>query len=206
MRQEEAVEVLKQVGAFQTGHFVFSSGLHSSIYVEKFRILERPLYAERLCRELAERFSNEGVSCVAGPTMGGIIVAYEVARHLPGARAIFAERDGDGREFRRGFAISPGERVLVVEDVITTGGSARQVIDAVERHGGVVVGVGALVDRSGGAVSFPFRFEPIVRLSLEAYDPSQCPLCKSGVPLEHPGSSPVPHTGASPKVREAVMS
>ncbi|HHY97830.1 MAG TPA: orotate phosphoribosyltransferase [Firmicutes bacterium] len=189
--EEDVMQILGEVGAYQKGHFLLSSGLHSDAYIEKFRVLERPFYTERLCRQLADKFRDEGITCVIGPTTGGIIVAYEVARHLPEARAIFAEREGDGRELRRGFHITPGENVLVVEDVVTTGGSCAQVVDVVRRHGGRLVGVGVLVDRSGGSVSFGPRYEPLIRLSLKTYAPGECPLCEAGVPLLHPGSSPI---------------
>lgn len=184
---DEVLAVLKETGAYLTGHFKLSSGLHSPVYIEKFRLLERPELAEKVLRHLADRFRGDGVSVVVGPTTGGIIVAYEVARSL-GARAIFAEREGDRRVLRRGFTIAPGERVLVVEDVVTTGLSVREVLDLVAEKGGEVVGVGMIVDRSRGQVDFGVRAERLVRVEFETYVPEECPLCRENVPLIDPGS------------------
>ncbi|MGE5588410.1 MAG: orotate phosphoribosyltransferase [Clostridia bacterium] len=184
---DEVMAILKETGAYLTGHFRLSSGLHSPVYVEKFRLLERPELAEKVLRRLADRFRGDGVGVVIGPTTGGIIVAYEVARSL-GARAIFAEREGGGRVLRRGFTIAPGERVLVVEDVVTTGLSVREVLDLVARSGGQTVGVGMIVDRSGGRVDFGVRTERLVRVEFGTYVPEECPLCRENVTLTDPGS------------------
>ncbi|MEW6229407.1 MAG: orotate phosphoribosyltransferase [Bacillota bacterium] len=181
------LELLRKTGAYVTGHFRLSSGLHSPVYVEKFRLLERPELASKALSLLAERFRNDGVSVVVGPTTGGIIVAYEVARHL-GARAIFAEREGARRVLRRGFSISPRERTLVVEDVVTTGLSVREVLDLVREEGGEVAGIGVIVDRSGGQVDFGVRTERLLQVRIETYDPKECPMCKENIPLVDPGS------------------
>ncbi len=183
----EVLEILKETGAYLTGHFLLSSGLHSPVYIEKFRLLERPDLAAKALADLAARFRGDRVDVVMGPTTGGIIVAYEVARTL-GARAIFAEREGDRRILRRGFTIAPGERVLVVEDVVTTGLSVREVLDVAANAGGTVVGVGVIVDRSGGRADFGVRTERLVRVEFETYDPEECPLCRENVPLVDPGS------------------
>jgi len=184
---DEVLELLRTTGAYLTGHFRLSSGLHSPVYVEKFRLLERPELAGKALSMLAKRFRNDGVSVVVGPTTGGIIVAYEVARHL-GARAIFAEREGARRVLRRGFSISPGERTLVVEDVVTTGLSVREVLDLVREEGGAVAGIGVIVDRSGGQVDFGVRVERLLQVRIETYDPKECPMCKENIPLVDPGS------------------
>ncbi|MGE5573894.1 MAG: orotate phosphoribosyltransferase [Bacteroidota bacterium] len=184
---EGVLGILKETGAYLTGHFKLSSGLHSPAYVEKFRLLERPDLASRVLGRLADRFRDDRVTVVVGPTTGGIIVAYEVARSL-GARAVFAEREGARRVLRRGFHIAAGERVLVVEDVVTTGLSVREVLDLVEEKGGTVVGVGVIVDRSGGRASFGVRTERLVRMEFETYGPEECPLCRENVPLVDPGS------------------
>ena len=170
------------------GHFLLSSGRHSPIYVEKFRLLERPQATERLCRLIADRFRDDGPELVAGPTTGGVILSYEEARLL-GLRGIFAEKADGGRAFQRGFQVRPGERTLIVDDVLTTGGSIREVIEAVRRAGGTAIGVGVLVDRSGGRTEFPdgrggeLPFFACLELDLPAYEEGACPLCADGVPL-----------------------
>ncbi len=180
----EAERLLREAGAVLEGHFQLSSGRHSGLYVEKFRVLERPPQTEALCRMIAEWARGHLPDLVAGPTTGGIIISYEVARLL-GLRSIFAESDeaGGGRSFQRGFTIAPGERVLVVDDVLTTGGSVRDVIDAVRGQGGVVAGVAVLIDRAGGKVDFGVPFFACLALDLPTYDAGACPLCDDGLPL-----------------------
>lgn len=193
----EAAQVLREAGALLEGHFRLTSGRHSPLYVEKFRLLERPQQTERLCRLIADRFRGAGPQVVAGPTTGGIIVSYEVARQLAlpdlpagrqagrqGVRGIFAEKADAGRSFQRGFSITPGERVLVVDDVLTTGGSVREVLEAVRAAGGTPVGVGVLVDRTGGRAHFDLPFFACLTLDLPTYDPADCPLCRQGLPLK----------------------
>ena len=181
----KAEALLHQAGALLEGHFELASGKHSPLYIEKFRLLERPPQTEALCRMIGDWASRVSPQLVAGPTTGGIIISYEVARLL-GLRGIFAERkeDGPGRFFGRGFEIAPGERVLVVDDVLTTGGSVREVIEAVRGLKGEVAGVAVLVDRSDGSVEFGVPFFACLALDLPAYEPSVCPLCKAGVPLK----------------------
>lgn len=170
-------------GALLRGHFQFASGRHGDTYVEKFRILQWPDVTGEACGMIAEHFHGQP-NLVAGPTTGGIILAYETARHL-GLRSIIAERKepGPGREFKRGFEIGPGDRVLVVDDVLTTGGSVREVIDAVRERGAEVVGVGMLVDRTGGGVDFGVPFYACLTLDIASWDAAECELCKAGVPL-----------------------
>ena len=195
MTDEAAAALLREVGALMDGHFRLSSGRHSPVYVEKFRLLQHPTATERLCRLIADRFQADGPELVAGPTTGGIILSYEVARLL-GLRSIFAEKaeglppDGGptgpgqgGRDFQRGFEVRPGERTLIVDDVLTTGGSIREVIEAVRRADGVPIGVGVLVDRSGGGTDFGLPLFACVELDLPIYDESSCPLCDSGATL-----------------------
>lgn len=179
---EDPQQLLRQVGAVLDGHFLLTSGRHSPLYVEKFRLLEHPPYTERLCRLIADHFRPQGVQLVAAPTTGGIILSYEVARQL-GVRGIFAEKEAEGRSFGRGFRLAPGERTLVVDDVLTTGGSIRDVIDAVRREGGEPLGVGVLVDRSGGRADFGLPFFACVALDLPTYPPDDCPLCAQKVTL-----------------------
>lgn len=183
-----AMDVLHQSGAVRTGHFLLTSGKHSDTYVEKFRLLERPELAGPLLEELAHRFRGERVSVVLGPAVGGIIIAYEVARHL-GARAVFAERVDGRLTLRRGFHINPRERCLVVEDVVTTGGSLREALDVARTAGADVVGAALLVDRTGGQDIAPgIRVESLARVGAQTWDPDGCPQCAAGVPLEQPGS------------------
>lgn len=182
----EAEAIFRATGAMMEGHFLLSSGLHSSVYWEKFRVLQYPRYTEQLCALIAEHFRDQAVQLVAGPTTGGVLLAYEVARHL-GVRSIYAEKQGEGRVFRRGFEISPGERILVVDDVLTTGGSIRQVMDEVRRRGGEVIGVGVLVDRSQQNTDLGAPLFSCYKTSAPNYKPEDCPLCAAGMPLEEPG-------------------
>ena len=183
---EEVLEMFKAAGAIKEGHFLLASGLHSPVYWEKFRILQYPHYTERLCRLIARHFEDPSIETVAGPTTGGVVVAYETASQF-GVRSVFAEKDGQTRAFRRDFDISPGERVLVVDDILTTGGSVRETVKAVERLGGVVVGIGVLVDRSEGNISFNAPLFSCLRAPTTAYPPGDCPLCAAGVPLVRAG-------------------
>jgi orotate phosphoribosyltransferase len=182
------IALFREAGAFLEGHFLLTSGRHSGSYLEKFLVLQWPKYTEQLCRMIAAQYRRKGVQVVAGPTTGGVVLAYGVARHL-GVRGIFAERSEDGRAFRRGFTINPGERVLVVDDVLTTGGSLREVVDEVRRLGGEIVGVAVLVDRSSGAVDFGVPYSSLLHLEIPTYAPEECPLCAKDVPLSKPGSS-----------------
>jgi len=183
--------MFEKSGALLKGHFLLTSGLHSPVYWEKALVIQYPEYTEKLCRMIADHFRGAGIEVVAGPTTPGIILSYEVARQL-GVRGIFAERDesgGSGRVFRRGFHIDPGEKVLVVDDVLTTGGSVSEVIAAVKKLQGQVAGVGVLVDRSPQRVDFGVPFFSCHRAEVVAYQPQQCPLCAKGIPLVKPGSS-----------------
>ena len=187
-------DIFSRSGAYLEGHFLLSSGKHSPFYLEKFQVLQWPQETERLCAAIAESARSLGVHTVAGPTTGGIILAHEVARQL-GVRAVYAERaaNGQGREFRRGFLLQPGERVLVVDDIMSTGGSVQETIDAVHACGAEVMGVGVLVDRSAGQASFGGL--PVIALwdvSIPTYVPQDCPQCASGAPLVKPGTTPAP--------------
>lgn len=187
LSSDEVQAMFIESGAYLTGHFVLSSGRHSDTYVEKFAALQQPALMTRMCAEIARRFGGERVATVAGPLTGGALLAYEVARYL-GVRFIFPEREGDRMTLRRGFTVQPGERILVVEDVITTGGSVQEVLTALRERSAEVVGIGALVNRSGGGVSFGCRFEPLWTVDIASYAPEECPLCKAGVPLTKRGS------------------
>ena len=183
------VEALfRKAGVLREGHFLLTSGLHSPVYWEKFRILQYPEYTGVLCGMIAARFRDRKPSVVVGPTTGGVILAFETARQL-GIRGIFAEKEGDTRVLRRDFVIEPGEKVLVVDDVLTTGKSVHETLDAVRRVGGDVVGVGVMVDRSESLPDFGAELFSCLRAPAVAYAADACPLCAAGVPLKKPGSS-----------------
>jgi orotate phosphoribosyltransferase len=190
MTQDEALKVFRQAGAYLDGHFLLSSGRHSNAYVEKFNLLQHPSHCEALCRAMAEQFRDLKPDVVVGPAIGGILLAYETARAL-GLRGIFLEREEGILTLRRGFEIGAQERVLLVEDVVTTGKSVFELIDALkrEKREGRILGVAFLVDRSSGKVDFGLpRQKALLTLDLPAWDPAECPLCRQGLPLTKRGS------------------
>lgn len=189
MTEQEVKELLIKTSAIMEGHFLLTSGLHSPMYVEKFNVLQHPQYTEKLCQELAKRFADKNIQTVVGPMTGGILLAHEVGKSL-GTRAIFTERVDGKMAFRRGFSLAKGERVLIVEDIVTTGGSVREVIDVVKSEGAIPVGVGLLVDRSGGKASFgDVPHEALLKLHVQTYKPEECPLCQDNVPMTKRGST-----------------
>ena len=183
--------IFREAGAFRDGHFVLASGKHSSGYLEKFQVLQWPVRTAALCADIAEWARSHAPRTVAGPTTGGIILAHEVARQME-LRAVYAERaeSGRGREFRRGFELGSTERVLVVDDIMTTGGSVQETIDAVRRAGAIVIGAAVLVDRSGGAATLDVPLHALWTVDIPAYAQAACPQCASGVPLTKPGTTP----------------
>jgi orotate phosphoribosyltransferase len=185
---DDVLDIFKTAGAVKEGHFLLASGLHSPVYWEKFRILQHPHLTEKLCRLIAQHFKGQEIDVVAGPTTGGIILAFETARQLA-VRCIFAEKEGELRVFRRDFEIAPGERVLVVDDILTTGSSVRETINAVGKLRGIVTGIGVLVDRSEKSLNFSLPFFSCLRAPTTAYPPQECPLCAARVPLIKPGAS-----------------
>ena len=187
MNESEILKILREHSALLEGHFILSSGLHSDRYIQCALVLQHPMIAEQLGAELAARLKHLRAHVVAAPALGGVIVAHEVARAL-GVRAIFTERQNGVMTLRRGFQLDPGEPTLVVEDVITTGGSTRETIACVEQSGGKVVGAGSLVDRSGGAADLGLPKASLLTVTVKNYDPADCPLCKSGNPAVKPGS------------------
>lgn len=190
MTEAEVKQLFVETGAILEGHFLLTSGLHSPLYVEKFQVLQYPQHTVKLCASMAEMFKDDEIELVVGPVTGGVLLAHEVGKNL-GTRAIFTERENGKMTLRRGFVIHPGERVLVVEDIITTGGSVQEVIDVVREHGGIPVGVGMLVDRSGGKVHFDIPAKALLHLDVTTYRPDSCPLCAKGVPMTKRGSRKV---------------
>lgn len=186
--EENLLHVFERVGAVRHGHFELSSGRHSATYVQCALVLQFPDIAERLGRELAAKFRDIAIDCVAAPALGGILVGHEVARGL-GVRAVFVERDSSGQmALRRGFSFQPGERVLVVEDVWTTGGSTRETMAVVEQGGGRAVAAAALIDRSGGRLDLPVPARALMEIDIPSYEAYECPQCRAGEPITKPGS------------------
>jgi orotate phosphoribosyltransferase len=186
MGEKQVYNLFKEKGALLEGHFLLTSGLHSSIYLQCAKLLQYPDIAEKLCRKLAGNF-KENVDIVIAPAVGGIIVGYEVARALR-ARAIFAERAEGKMVLRRGFELKKGENVLAVEDVVTTGGSLSEIIELAEEKGCNIMGAGMLVDRSGGEAQFNVKKVALLTLEIKNYPKESCPLCKKGVPIIYLGS------------------
>jgi orotate phosphoribosyltransferase len=188
-RADDAHRAFDAAGAFLKGHFVYTSGRHGADYLEKFRILEDPQATTELAAMIVERFRPLRPELVAGPTTGGIILAYEVARQL-GVDAVYVERgETGGRVLRRGFEISPGTRVLVVDDVVTTGGSVAETQACIANAGGVVTGIGVLADRTAGRVATDVPFFACLTVDFPSYSPDACPLCAAGVPIAPPRGS-----------------
>ena len=187
MTEKQTLKLYEKTGALMHGHFKLTSGLHSDVYLQSALVLQYPERAAALCADLAAPFRDAGVTTVVAPAIGGIPVSHETARAL-GARALFSERENGVMRLRRGFTIGSGERCLVVEDVMTTGGSTREVIECVEANGGVVVGVGVLVDRSGGTAAFPVKRVALATINATNYQPDACPLCTTGSQAIKPGS------------------
>lgn len=187
MTSEDVLEIYKKTGALLSGHFLLSSGLHSDSYLQSALVLQQPEIATKLCAALADQFRGHRIDVVIAPAIGGILVSHETARAL-GVRALFAERVNGMLTLRRGFVIKQGERVLVVEDVITTGKSTKETIDVVKQTGGVVVAAASLIDRSGGKAEIGVPYKSLVTLNIPTYQPDACPMCKAGSAPIKPGS------------------
>lgn len=185
--EDRIMEIFQETGVLLEGHFQLSSGRHSRRYLQCARVLQYPGYTEELCRLLVQDYRARGVDVVVGPALGGVVIAYEAGRQL-GTRGLFAEREEGKMALRRGFQVSPGEKVLVVEDVITTGGSIKEVIQLLQGGGAEVVGAASFVDRSGGVVDLGVPFKGLLKVEIETFSPGDCPLCHQGIPLEKPGS------------------
>ena len=187
MNQDEILKLFVDSGALLKGHFKLTSGRHSDIYYEKFTLLKNPGVATKLCKTMADLLAPLNAETVVGPTTGGIIIAYDVARYM-GLESIYAEPGESGRVFKRGFSLKPGEKVVIVDDVLTTGRSIFEVIDLVKGYDAEIVGIGELLDRSGGKVKFDYPYFPLTTVDADAWEPQDCPLCAGGEPLTQRGS------------------
>lgn len=193
MSEANLLDQLRASGALKEGHFLLASGRHSDRYVEKFDLLRNPAATVAACGLIADQFRSAGIDVVVGPTTGGVILAFDVARQL-GAKAAYAERASEGasgREIRRGTTFAPGQRVLVVDDILTTGGSIRETLGALEAHPVEVVAVAVLVDRSRGDLDFGVPLVSLARMDIATWTPDDCPLCAKGEPLIKPGTTQV---------------
>jgi len=189
MTRDELLDLYRRSGALLEGHFRLTSGLHSPGYLQCALVLQHPQHAEALGRAIADRVRDVRATVVLSPALGGVVIGQEVGRAL-GVRAIFAERQDGKLVLRRGFTLADTDRVLVVEDVMTTGGSTRETMDVAKAAGGQVVGTASIVDRSGGAIRFDVPFTALLDIALPTYEPDKCPLCAQGLPVVKPGSRP----------------
>ena len=188
MNEKDALKIFKSEKALLSGHFLLSSGLHSPHYMQCALVLQKPWIAEKLCKTLAKKISKLKIETVIGPALGGVLVSYEMGRALK-AKSIFAERVDGSFVLRRGFSLKKNEKVLVVEDVITTGKSSYEIINIVEQNGARVVAIASVVDRSDGAAIFQQPFYSLLKMNIKTYKPEECPLCREGrTPLTKPGS------------------
>ncbi len=187
MTQDEIIRLFEESGALLTGHFKLSSGRHSDIYYEKFTLLKQPALCTRICEEMASRLKSLRPETVVGPTTGGIIIAYDVARYL-GIEAIYAEPGEKGRIFKRGFSLRPKQKVAIVDDVITAGTSVREVITLVNSYQADIVGIGEILDRTNGLVKFDYPFFALATVGANNWETHECPLCVKGIPLTQRGS------------------
>jgi orotate phosphoribosyltransferase len=187
MEKEKILEIFRNTEVMLEGHFLLTSGRHSDKYMQCAKLFQYPDISELFCKELAEKFNGKKIDLVAGPAIGGIIIAYETARQFK-VKNVFSERENGVMVFRRGFEIPRGANVLVVEDVVTTGGSVREVIQLIADAGATVAGIGCIVDRSNGKVDFGCEFKAVLSMEVVSYEPEQCPICATGKPLIKPGS------------------
>ncbi len=186
LNRSNLFELLKETGVIMDGHFLLTSGRHSARFLQCSQLMQYPEHAEKVCRLVAAPFTEKQIHTVIGPAMGGVIMAYETARAL-GARALFAERTEDGlMALRRGFRVEAGERILVVEDAVTTGGSVRKVLDLLEKAGAEIAGVSIMIDRTAGNLKFDVPVHSLISMEIESFTPQECPLCRDGIPLYRP--------------------
>lgn len=189
LNDEQILDIFKKTNVLQEGHFALTSGKHSRQYMQCAQVLQYPVEAGMLCGQFVEKVKAGGskVDLVVGPATGGIILAFETARQF-GCKAIFTERENGKMVFRRGFKVEAGQKVFVVEDVITTGGSVREVVDIVRKQGGEVIGVGVLVNRSTVEVDYGAPLISLLKIDIQTWQPDECPLCQAAKPMTKPGS------------------
>lgn len=187
MTEQEIKDLLVQTEVIQNGHFVLSSGRHADTYMQCAKVLQYPEHAAKLAAEIADKWSDEEIDLVIGPALGGVVLSYAVAEEL-GVRSIFSERKNGEMKIRRGFEIKDEEKILVVEDVVTTGGSVKEVLSLLEDMKIEIVGISSIVDRSNGKADFKHEFKPLLAVNIKSYKAGQCDLCKQGVPITRPGS------------------
>ena len=190
LSENEILSVFKSTNALLNGHFLLTSGRHSDVYFQCAKVLQYPEYTEQLCNIIAGEFCDREIDTVISPAIGGLVVGQEVARQL-NKKFIFAERENKKLTLRRGFELNIGERVLICEDVVTTGSSVFEVIDIVKSNNAKVTGIGVIVDRSNGKVNFGYSQMSTIKLDVKSYLPNECPLCKEGLEIVKPGSRKV---------------
>lgn len=189
MKSKDINEILRETGAIMEGHFKLTSGMHSPLYVEKFNVLQYPKYTEEISKNMATFFKDKDIETVVGPMTGGILLAHEVGKTL-GARSIFTERVNGKMTFRRGFSLKKGEKIIIVEDIVTTGGSIKEVIEVVKSYEADIIGIVMIVDRSANKLDFDgIPYFSLLKLEVEKYDESICPLCTNNIPLTKRGST-----------------
>lgn len=187
MTQEEILKLFRDSDALLSGHFKLTSGRHSDIYYEKFALLSQPGLCTQICEEMARQIRPSKPETIVGPTTGGVIIAYDVARYL-GVRSIYAEAGETGRVFKRGFSLAKGERVTIVDDVLTTGRSVQEVIDLVNQYDAKIVSIALMLDRSNGQATFPYPMTSLATVAAKSWEQSECPLCAKAEPLTQRGS------------------
>ncbi len=187
MNQDEIIQLFRDSHALLTGHFKLTSGRHSDVYYEKFTLLKQPSICTQLCEQMASLLKNSGVETVVGPTTGGIILAYDTARYL-GVESIYAEPGENGRIFKRGFSLEKGQKVAIVDDVLTTGRSVQEVIDLVTSYDADIIKIILMLDRSNGTVTFDYPMEALATVAAQSWAPDECPLCAKGEPITQRGS------------------
>lgn len=188
MNSNEILQLFKDSNALLTGHFKLTSGRHSDVYYEKFTLLKQPAICTKMCQQMAEHFKEAAPVTIVGPTTGGLIIAYDVARYM-GIESIYAEAGDDGgRVFKRGFSLEKGQKVVIVDDVLTTGRSIFEVIDLVNKYEAEIVGIGLMLDRSNGKITFDYPFYALTTVAADSWEPEDCPMCAKGEALTQRGS------------------
>lgn len=187
MKKEKIEEILKKTNVIQEGHFVLSSGRHANIYMQCAKVLQYPEHASKLACEIAKKWKDEDIDVVIGPALGGVVLSYVVAEQI-GTKSIFSERKNGNMQLRRGFEINEGDNVLIVEDVVTTGGSVKEVVELLEKEDVNIVGISSIVDRSAGNADFNYPFKALLEVNISSYKANECELCKKGIPVTRPGS------------------